>query len=159
MVYRGDVASILTFLPKQSHSDKRPANAMVAKAAELCSQKGIRYFTYGMFNYGRKKHTPLREFKIRNGFREFLTPHYFVPLTWKGVIALRIGLHRGLIGILPHWAITLLVNVRARWYSLQERRCCLTLERPNSNRQVECSSPPAGSKVPLTNTRPWSDPS
>jgi hypothetical protein len=145
LVYRGDVASILTFLPKASHSDKRPANAMIAKVVELCDQKGISFLVYGMFNYGKKKETPLREFKIRNGFQEVLVPHYFVPLTWWGSISMKLGLHRGLIGVLPHRVITVLVDVRARWHAWQLRRRSSTLERPNRNRQMERSIPPAGS--------------
>ena len=39
LVYRGDVASILTFLPKARHNDKRPANALIAKAVELCVER------------------------------------------------------------------------------------------------------------------------
>jgi hypothetical protein len=112
LVYRGDVASILTFLPKTSHSDKRPANALIAKAVALCEEKKIPYLTYGMFNYGNKQHTPLREFKIRNGFGEILLPRFYVPLTVKGAVALKLNLHRGLLGILPHDAITLLVKLR-----------------------------------------------
>ena len=41
LVYRGEVASILNLTPKASESDKRPANALVAKAVELCESKGI----------------------------------------------------------------------------------------------------------------------
>jgi hypothetical protein len=112
LVYRGNIASILTFLPKTSHSDKRPANALIAKAVALCEEKNISYLTYGMFNYGNKKHTPLREFKIRNGFGEILVPRFYVPLTAKGAVSLKLKLHRGLLGLLPHHVITLLVRLR-----------------------------------------------
>jgi hypothetical protein len=147
LIYRGDVASILTFLPKASHNDKRPANAMIAKVVEICEQKGIKFLTYGMFNYGNKKDTPLREFKIRNGFQEMLVPRFFVPLTAWGVISVKTGLHRGLIGLLPHSVIALLVDLRARWNAYQLRRCSSTPERPNRDRQMERSSPPAGSNL------------
>jgi len=43
LIYQGDIASILTFLPKTSHHDKRPANAMMAKAVELNQILGARY--------------------------------------------------------------------------------------------------------------------
>jgi hypothetical protein len=114
LIYRRDIASILTFLPKASHHDKRPANALLAKVVELCEGKKITHLTYGMFNYGNKRHTPLREFKIRNGFEEVLLPHYYVPLTMKGALSVKLKLHRGLLGILPHGAITFLVNARAK---------------------------------------------
>lgn len=145
IVYRGDVAAILTFLPKASHNDKRPANALIAKAVELCASKGKGHLTFGRFNYGNKQQTPLREFKIRNGFGEILMPRYFVPLTAKGKLGVSLKLHRGLLGILPHCVITTLVNARSRFYGFTPSRCSSMPERPNSNRQMECSNPPAGS--------------
>ena len=145
IVYRGDVAAILTFLPKASHNDKRPANALIAKAVELCASKGKEHLTFGRFNYGNKQQTPLREFKIRNGFGEVLMPRYFVPLTAKGKLGVSLKLHRGLLGILPHSVITTLVNARSRFYGFTLSRCSSMPERPNSNRQMECSNPPAGS--------------
>jgi hypothetical protein len=119
LIYRGDVASILTFLPKASHHDKRPANAIMAKAVEICAERGIQYLTFGKFNYGNKRHTPLREFKIRNGFEEVLVPRYYVPLTAKGAVSVRLKLHRGLLGLLPHGVITFLVNTRSKLYALK----------------------------------------
>ena len=119
LIYRGDIASVLTFLPKASHSDKRPANALMAKVVELCTEKKMLYVIFGLFNYQKKHDTSLREFKIRNGFEEVLVPRYFVPLSWKGAIATRLGLYYGLIGLLPHSVITFLVGVRAKLYSLK----------------------------------------
>ena len=145
LVYQGNIASILTFLTKASHQDKRPSNAVMAKMVELCEEKKIGHLIFGMFNYGNKHHTSLREFKIRNGFKEILVPHYYVPLTMKGVIYIKLGLHRGLMGILPHGIITFAVNTRSKLFSFAMGRCSSTSERSNRNRQMECSSPPAGS--------------
>ena len=117
IVYRGDVASILQILPKASHQDKRPGNALIAKAVELCEAKGISYITYGLFNYGNKKDSPLREFKIRNGFGELLVPRFYIPLTFWGKFCMKLKLHRGLIGILPHTVITTAVRARAVCYN------------------------------------------
>jgi hypothetical protein len=119
LVYRGDVASILTFLPKASHHDKRPANAIMAKVVELCAEKRIHHLIFGRFNYGNKRHTPLREFKIRNGFEEISVPRYYVPLTVKGAISVRLKFHRGLLGLLPHSVITFLVNARSKLYAFK----------------------------------------
>jgi hypothetical protein len=119
LIYRGDSASILTFLPKASHHDKRPANAIMAKAVEICVERKIQYLVFGKFNYGNKKHTPLREFKIRNGFEEVLVPRYYVPLTAKGAISVRLKFHRGLLGLLPHSVITFLVNARSKLYAFK----------------------------------------
>lgn len=147
LVYRGEIASILNITPKSSHYDKRPANALIAKAVELCAAKGISYLTYGLFNYGNKRDCPLREFKVRNGFDEMLVPRYFVPLTTWGALCMELKLHRGLHGILPHSVISLAVSVRAKWYRLKQwmSRCSSMPERPNRYRQMGRSNPPAGS--------------
>ena len=148
LVYIGKIASILQFLPKASHYDKRPANAMVAKAVELCETKRISYLVYGLFNYGNKQDSSLKDFKIRNGFKEILVPRFYVPLTTWGKVCLRLKLHRGLIGILPPSAITIGLSLRAKWYNLQRfvGRCSSMLERPNRTRQMERSNPPTGSR-------------
>ena len=101
IVYSGSLASVLQFLPKASEQEKRPANALIAKAVEVCEAKGISYLIYGLFNYGNKRHDSLLEFKTRNGFEEFLVPRFYVPLTLRGVIYLKFKLHRGIIGPCP----------------------------------------------------------
>jgi len=120
LVYRGESASILQFISKTSHYDKRPANAVLAKAIELCQLKNIAYLTYGMMDYGNKRHGSLREFKLRNGFTEMLVPRYYVPLSGKGRVCMAAKLHRGLIGVLPPQVIRLAVGARARWNRLMQ---------------------------------------
>jgi hypothetical protein len=118
LVYQGDSASILTLLSKPSHAEKRPSNALLAKAVELCEAKGISYLVYGKLNYGNKRESSLRDFKIRNGFEEILLPRYYVPLTPWGALCVKLGFHRGLLGILPPSAIAVAVSVRAKSYKL-----------------------------------------
>lgn len=148
IVYRGDSASILQLLSKFSHADKRPANALIAKAAELCTSKGLSYLVYGMYNYGNKRESSLREFKTRYGFEEILVPRYYIPLTIWGAFCTKTKLYRPLVGILPHSVISLGIALRSRWYRLRQSisRCSLMLERSTSTRQTERSIPPAGSK-------------
>ena len=147
IVYRGEVASILQMLPKASHQDKRPANALLARAVELCETRGTSYLTYGLFNYGKKRENSLRDFKIRNGFEEMLTPRFYVPLTIWGSLSLKLKIHRGILGILPHSVIRLAVGARAKWYNRKQStsRCSSMLERSTCNRQMGGSNPPAGS--------------
>jgi hypothetical protein len=121
LVYRGEVASILNFAPSAAHQDKRPANALIAKAIELCEAKGALCLTYGFFNYGNKRDSPLRDFKIRNGFTEVLTPRFYVPLTRWGGFCLKLKLHRGLLGILPSRMITAGLSLRGKWYNFTSR--------------------------------------
>jgi hypothetical protein len=120
MVYRGDVAAILNLAVKATHNDKRPANAMIAKAVERCEAKNVQYLTYGMFNYGNKRNSPLQEFKRRNGFGEVLTPRFYVPLTSWGKLAMKANFHRGLLGILPASLITAGLNARSKWYDVKQ---------------------------------------
>ena len=149
IVYRGEIASILQMLPKASHQDKRPANALLAKAVELCEAKGISYLTYGLLNYGKKRDGSLRDFKVRNGFEEMLTPRFYVPLTMWGALSMKLKIHRGFLGILPPSVVTLAIKVRAKWRSRKQStsRCSSMSERSNRNRQMECSNPPAGSNT------------
>lgn len=148
LVYRGNVASILQLNSKISHYDKRPANALLAKAVDLCSSKGLSFLTYGRFNYGNKTDSSLRDFKARNGFCEVLLPRFYVPLTTWGKFCVRAKLYRDLLEILPSFMIMTFVRARAKWYSQKESlmsRCSSMPERPNRDRQMECSNPPAGS--------------
>ena len=148
IVYRNKIASILQFLPKASHADKRPANVLIAKAVERCQAKGIEYLTYGRYRYGNKNDSSLLQFKMRNGFREMNVPRYYVPLTPLGRVVLKLSLHRGLLGLLPNEVIRGGVQFRTWLYGLRSsisRRCSSTVERSNSNRLMECSIPPAGS--------------
>jgi len=115
LVYRGGVAAILNLTVKSSHFDKRPANALVARAVELCEARGISHMSYGLYNYGNKRDSSLREFKSRNGFQEILMPRYFVPITRWGRICMKMNLHRGLIGILPPSVISAGLRARSLW--------------------------------------------
>lgn len=120
IAYGGQVAAIVQVLPRASHHDKRPANALLAKAVELCETKGAAYLTYGLFQEGNRRESPLRQFKIRNGFEEVLVPRFYVPLTAWGRLGTKLRLYRGLIGVLPDPVIRLGVTARAKWYGLSE---------------------------------------
>lgn len=147
IIYRGEIASILQFLPKASQQEMRPANALIAKMVEICQARGISHITYGLYNYGNKRNSSLLEFKIRNGFEEFLVPRFHIPLTARGALCFKLKLHRGLVGVLPNGLISAAVTVRGKWHTLlsfQGRRSSM-LEWPNRTRHMERSIPPAGS--------------
>ena len=108
------VGSVLQLLNMMKHFDKRPANALIAKAVEVCEQKGMSHFMYCNYVYNDPK-SSLTEFKRRNGFEQALVPRYYIPLTLKGKIALKLGLHRGLAKQLPKPVVELLLRARSRW--------------------------------------------
>lgn len=120
IVYMGERASILHIVSKCSHYDKRPSNALIARAVEICSQKRVSYLLYGRYIYGRKTKSPLIDFKRRSGFEEMKVPRYYVPLTLKGRIIVRLRLYRGVLGLLPSGFVNFVVNARAafiKWTS------------------------------------------
>jgi hypothetical protein len=121
IVYRGNAASIMQINSKLAFQDKRPANALLAKAVERCAEKGIAYLIYGDLNLWNKRESSLRDFKLRNGFEEMLIPSYYVPLTAWGWICVKLRLYRGLLGILPSSAITRGLELRRKWYDFKEK--------------------------------------
>jgi len=108
------VASVIQLLNMMKHFDKRPANALIAKAVEVCEQKGMSHFMYCNYVYNDPK-SSLTEFKRRNGFEQVLVPRYYIPLTLKGKIALKLGLHRGLVKQLPKPLVERLLKARNLW--------------------------------------------
>lgn len=96
-----------------AHRDKSPNNAMLAKAVEACASRGIKYMVYGFFDYGIGG-GGLTEFKIHNGFQKQLIPRYFVPLTFRGRICLKLKLHHGIRGMVPTRLLKVLVNMRKK---------------------------------------------
>ena len=115
IVYVDKVASILQLLTMTKHYDKRPANALIAKAVELCEQKGMSHLMYCNYVYKDPK-SSLTEFKKRSGFEQLLLPRYYIPLTLKGEIALKLGLHQGLVNQIPEPLVRLLLQIRGFWY-------------------------------------------
>jgi len=116
LVYLGQIASIMQFLCKNEHSDKRPANALIAKTMEVCVAKGMRLLVYRKYTYGNDPDSQLTEFKRRNGFEPTRFPRYYVPLTAKGRVLIRLKLHGGLKGVLPENLKSVLVHLRSKWY-------------------------------------------
>jgi hypothetical protein len=120
IVYVDDVARMMQILCKERHKDKRPANALIAKAVETCERRKCGYLTYGNYTYDNKRNSSVVQFKHRNGFEEILFPRYYVPLTARGRIVLALGLHRGLKRFIPEKLLYLLLDVRARAWKMAE---------------------------------------
>jgi hypothetical protein len=116
----GDVARIMQILCMNEHQDKRPIIALVAKAVEVCEQQGCRQLIYGKYTYGNKGDSSITEFKRRLGFCQLDTQRIHVPLSAWGRLALNLGMHRGLHGMLPAPVLNGLLQWRARWLSRRE---------------------------------------
>lgn len=118
MVYVDRAATLFHIIAMNQHHDKRPMNALIAKAVEFCEQKGKLYFIYGQFIYGRKHQSPLLEFKRRNGFEQINFPRYYVPLTVLGAVFVRLRLYKGVCGLLPESLLQWILKYRAWWTKL-----------------------------------------
>jgi hypothetical protein len=121
MTYVGPTATIMQIFCSQNHFDKRPNNALLAKAVEICVEDGKGYLIYGNFTY-RDVDTSLTEFKRRNGFEPVLLPRYYVPLTLKGALALKLGLHHGILGCVPPSLLKRARDIRAKWYARRSKQ-------------------------------------
>lgn len=111
-----NVARIMQIVSLEAHTDKRPTNALLAKAIEVCCERGVSHLVYGKYVYGKKENSPVTEFKRRNGFERFSFPRYYVPLTAVGTMAIRCRLHQGLAQFVPEKITSLFLAIRAAIY-------------------------------------------
>lgn len=113
-VYVDRVAFLLHILAFNAHYDKRPLNALLTKAVEICSQKGMKYFVHDKYYYGNKKDSSLLEYKRRNGYEPINFPRYYIPLTLKGKIYVGLRLYRGAVGLIPAPVLSVLLKLREK---------------------------------------------
>ncbi len=117
MIYTDSYAYLMQIISKISHRDKAPTNALLAKAVELCAGKNIPFLVYAKFVYGVKGVDPLSDFKKHHAFERMDFPRYYIPITIKGAIALRLRLHKSFVEILPQPLVFWLLGLRTRWNS------------------------------------------
>ncbi len=98
------------------HRDKATNNALVAKAVSVCERLELEYLVYLFWS-----EDSLSEFKRRCGFEKVKVPRYYVPLTWKGKVALKAGAHRGLRAMVPSRIKAPLKRLRASWYERRDQ--------------------------------------
>lgn len=116
LLFADRYAMLTLILDKINHRDKAPMNGMIAKAVEICAERKVPHITYFMWRRGGHG-----DFQESNGFERIPVPEYFVPLTFKGAIALRFGFHRGVRGLIPEKLMTWLLALRGKWYSRKTR--------------------------------------
>jgi len=107
----GEFALLGQILSSLHHRDKAPNNALVAKAVEVCAERGLERLAYWYWS-----DDSLAEFKRRCGFECVAAPRYWVPLSAKGKLALKIGAHRGPGNMIPPGVKQWLKGVRRSWY-------------------------------------------
>jgi hypothetical protein len=118
LVYaEGRFANPGLIVSKLEFRNKYVNNALLAKAVEVCTQDRIPYLTYTNWRRGSQA-----EFLMRHGFERTMVPRYWIPLTKKGTIALRLGLHRNIRAYIPDALLGSLLDLRRtfynKWYAL-----------------------------------------
>jgi hypothetical protein len=116
LAYAEKYAYLGQIISKIEHRDKYTNNALISKAVEIAAMKNMPFLVYGLWPRGG-----LEEFKRRNGFQKIDVPRYYVPLTRKGVLALKLNVHRGVIGIVPEGLRLCLREFRQKWYERKYR--------------------------------------
>jgi hypothetical protein len=99
ILYGDNIAIVSNILSLQRHWDKSLNNALLAKAVEVCASRGQRWLMYGRIG----NHPSLDRFKENNGFAKQHISRIYIPLTGKGRIVARLGLHRELKDSLPNF--------------------------------------------------------
>lgn len=92
------------------HRDKSTSNALIAKAVEVCEDHSLKSLVYLFWG-----DDTLAEFKRRCGFEPVRVPRFYVPLSWKGRLALRCGAHRGWKAMLPSGFKASMKRLRSKW--------------------------------------------
>lgn len=110
----GSTGTITQIISMKGHFDKRPNNSLIAKAIEICEAEGKSHFIYGSFVY-YDPNSSLTEFKRRNGFVSVPLPRYYIPLTLKGAVALKLGVHRGVAANTPKPILRQFLKFRRFW--------------------------------------------
>ena len=124
IIYGDNIAIISQILSMQKHWDRAVNNALLAKAVEVCASKGVRWLMYGRIG----NHPSLDRFKNSNGFVKFPITRYYVPITSKGRLAIRLGLHREFKDALPQSIKYPLIPV-LNWVSRNKVRVKLRLAK------------------------------
>ena len=97
LLHAKNITIMSQILSMQKHWDLALNNALVAKAVEVCASRGEKWLMYARMG----NHPTLDRFKENNGFTKYPLTRYYISLTEKGDIAIKLGLHRRTEDILP----------------------------------------------------------
>lgn len=112
-----NVLRTIHIIAKLSHRDKAVMDALIAKSVEICDQRKIQHLHYGSWTDGG-----VGTFRTKHGFVPVDAPRYFVPLTLRGALMLKMKLHQPIRNRLPKKWLEPMIGLRARWNSLRFRK-------------------------------------
>jgi hypothetical protein len=111
---RKNVLRTIHIIAKINHRDKCVMDALIGRAVEICDQRKLGHLHYGSWTDGG-----VGEFRSKHGFQKVEVPRYFVPLTLRGQVMLKLKLHRPLRERLPKSWIRPLVDLRTKINSMK----------------------------------------
>ncbi len=111
----GNYGLLGQFISKLRLRDKAINNALIAETVRTCVKRQLPYLVYGYWDTNS-----LVDFKRHSGFQERKVPRYYIPLTRRGKIALKLGLHRGWKSALPSQVKIPLKKIRAFWHEVRK---------------------------------------
>ena len=119
-------AAVMHIISLMEHRDKAPMNALIAESVIACEKRALPYLVYSKFSYWKKQRDSLSDFKVRNGFRRFDVPRYYIPLTRFGGLAFRLGLQHRMVDAIPEPVVVALRQFRQMCL---ERKTALPIKR------------------------------
>jgi hypothetical protein len=111
----GNYGLLGQFISKLRLRDKAINNALIAETVRTCVKRQLSYLVYGHWDTNS-----LVDFKRHSGFQERKVPRYYIPLTRRGKVALKLGLHRGWKSALPSQVKIPLKKIRAFWHEVRK---------------------------------------
>jgi hypothetical protein len=124
LLYGDNIAIVSNILSLQQHWDKALNNALLAKAVEVCAEKKQRWLMYGRIG----NHPSLDRFKDNNGFVKFPIKRIYIPLSRKGRLAVKLGLHKDAKDALPEALKGFFIPL-ANWVSRTKIKVKMRLKR------------------------------
>ena len=97
LIHGDNVKIVGQILSLQKYWDKATNNSLLAKAIEVVASTQGNWLMYGRMG----NHPSLDNFKQSNGFAEFQLTRFYIPLTTKGMLAIKLRLHRQIKDSLP----------------------------------------------------------
>jgi len=102
-----NIAIISQLLSLKEHWNKAINNSLIAKTVEVCISCQVEWLMYGRMG----NHPSLDKFKNKIGFKKLSVTRYYLPLSTKGKIAMKMGLHQNLKDIIPKKLLYLLLPI------------------------------------------------
>jgi hypothetical protein len=110
-LFEGDrILRTVHILATFADRDKNVMDALIAKAVEIASKKNIFHLHYGDW-----AHRGLGAFRLKFGFEQHDCPRYYVPLNWRGELALKAGLQHAWRERIPQDWKDRLAGAKSKW--------------------------------------------